>query len=454
MFTENGWPSCGYDDCDTGDVPGTSISVPVQKGVPNTILKAFLADLNQYVEPYNGENDWGGWTATNSVATSNHLGGTAVDFNWDDHPMGPDAEDPAAGWQGSTLIDGDEVPAVRDLLNWYEGMVYWGADWTTPKDSMHFQMGYDTYDEDNNRPEPPCQDFINRKIRPDGFSTYQRGGMPIGGVAGSAPPVDPTQVIPAPGPSAADVLVSATGVDADTAGSVLGAVSAGLAASQCNTVNRIAMWLAQIGWESAHFTATVEIGDIDGTTYQGRTWIQITGEDNYASFSQWAYNQGLVNSPTYFVDNPAALGDIEWAGVGPAWYWTVERPQINGLCDQGDVEAVTEAINGGDNGLDGRTQLWNQALAQGDSLLTLLPGSTGGTITVADIAQADWDNLVADVKEIRAQLGGDSGWPQLGSDANAIATLEALAASGAPMSLVDAIAWLKHHASTHKAPTP
>lgn len=73
---------------------------------------------------------------------------------------------------------------------------------------------------------------------------------------------------------------------------------------------------------------------------------------------------------------------------------------------------------------------------------------------MADIAQADWDNLVADVKEIRAQLGGDSGWPQLGSDANAIATLEALAASGAPMSLVDAIAWLKHHASTHKAPTP
>jgi len=45
-------------------------------------MKAFAADINQFVESlYNGPNgssgnDEGGWTATNSVATSKHLGGS------------------------------------------------------------------------------------------------------------------------------------------------------------------------------------------------------------------------------------------------------------------------------------------------------------------------------------------------------------------------------------------
>jgi predicted chitinase len=459
VITENGWPSCDYSDCDTSLVPGTNIAVPVQIGEPNTILKAFLADLNTYVEPYNGESDWGGWTPTNSVATSNHLGGTAVDFNWDDHPMGPEAEQPAAGWQGSSLINGDEVPAVRDLLAFYEGMVFWGDDWTTPKDSMHFQMGYGTYDGGNTgdawtpamHSDPKCMDFIGRKIRKDMFSVYQRGGTsqngavwPTGVTGASnltnpapvsapvpAPPaattvavVTPLPPAPAPStPSAIDVLVAATGVTADLAAQIYPQINAGLIGSQCNTINRIAMWLAQEGEESAGFTATVEIGDIDGTTYQGRTWEQITGQSNYAAFSAWAYSHGVagVTSATYFVDNPAALGDPQYESLGAVWYWTVARPQINGLCDNGDVVGVTQAINGGQNGIDARTARWNTALAQGQALLTLiapLPAAptTGGTITLADIAQSDWDSLVADVSYIRAQMGPkEADWTEASS---------------------------------------
>lgn len=173
--TENGWPSCGPDQLDRTPVPGTGgkLVIPLQKGIPATIMRAFAADINQYVESLNnarGYTDEGGWTPTNSVATSNHLGGTAMDLNWEDHPMG----NADAGWGGSDIIPGNQVPAVRELLKWYEGMIFWGNDWDSPKDSMHFQCGYDTYDN-----QGKCADFIKRKIRADGFSTFRRAPGPI-----------------------------------------------------------------------------------------------------------------------------------------------------------------------------------------------------------------------------------------------------------------------------------
>jgi hypothetical protein len=77
LITENNWPSCGAAQCDKSPIPGTSINLPLQQGQPATIMKAFAADYHVYIESlYNGASDEGGWTPTNSVATSNHLGGT------------------------------------------------------------------------------------------------------------------------------------------------------------------------------------------------------------------------------------------------------------------------------------------------------------------------------------------------------------------------------------------
>lgn len=165
-MTENGWPSCGPDQLDRTPIPGTGgLIIPLQRGIPATIMRAFAADFHAYVESLNnsrGYADEGGWTPTNSVATSNHLGGTAMDLNWYDHPMGSE-------YTGFTP---GEIASVRDLLAFYEGMIYWGNDWNSPKDSMHFQMGYNTAGANN---LAKCNDFIKRKIRPDGFSTYKRG---------------------------------------------------------------------------------------------------------------------------------------------------------------------------------------------------------------------------------------------------------------------------------------
>lgn len=208
---------------------------------------------------------------------------------------------------------------------------------------------------------------------------------PLASEAGDAPSTATPSQAPAPG--AESVLAAATGLSLGRATELLPAVSAGLQAADCINVNRIAMFLAQCGEESAGFSTTEEfasgaeyegradLGNTvpgDGVRFKGRTWIQITGRHNYGLFSQWAYSKGLVDSADYFVANPTELSDEKWAGVGAAWYWTVARPQINSLCDNGDIVGVTQAINGGTNGLDERTRRWNLALAQGDALLQLL----------------------------------------------------------------------------------
>ncbi|MEU9806208.1 chitinase [Mycobacterium sp. NPDC050853] len=191
------------------------------------------------------------------------------------------------------------------------------------------------------------------------------------------------------GGSGAGVLAEATGLSLARATEILAAVSSGLGQSQCTNVNRIAMWLAQVGHESAGFSATAEhasgdaydtrtdLGntpevDGDGRLYKGRTWIQITGKSNYRQFSQWAYNRALAPTPTYFVDHPLELSNLEYAGVGAAWYWTVARPDINALCDRRDLVTVTYRINGGDNGIDLRRDRYNRAFLLGDRLLQLL----------------------------------------------------------------------------------
>lgn len=161
-FSENGWPMVNSEECTWVTVPGTSVSLQIQNGQPLAILRAFAADFNAYVEPLR-DPDSACWTPTNSVSTSNHLSGTACDFNWNDHPF----QVSYAGFSSK------ETATVRELLDFYEQTVFWGQDWQSPKDAMHFQVGYNTYQ------NPHTADFIARKIRADGFSTFRRGNSVV-----------------------------------------------------------------------------------------------------------------------------------------------------------------------------------------------------------------------------------------------------------------------------------
>jgi len=183
----------------------------------------------------------------------------------------------------------------------------------------------------------------------------------------------------------------------------------------------------------------------DITMEDVRTAIQITGRHNYGRFSQWAYDKGLVPTPSYFVENPTELSDWKWAFVGAAWYWTVERPDINSLCDRGDVVNVTYRINGGQNGIDDRTRRWNLALAQGNALLELLTPQEEGPLMA--LTAAEQTELLTKVRYIFDQLGPkDPSWPtdsSLGKDA-----------AGKELTMRDGLAELKRtveaaHAGTH-----
>jgi len=153
--------------CTWVTVPGTDVSLQIQNGQPLQILRAFAADFNAEVEPLR-DADSACWTPGNSVADSNHLSGTAMDLNWNSHPF----QIADAGF------DQAKRAKVRELLNWYEGTIFWGNDWSDPKDAMHFQLAslanggnINTYG------NPFVDDFINRKIRPNGFSA-RRGSTP------------------------------------------------------------------------------------------------------------------------------------------------------------------------------------------------------------------------------------------------------------------------------------
>jgi hypothetical protein len=167
--SENGWRMVDAGSCVWVKVPGTDVHLQIREGQPAKILAAFAADFNANVEPLR-DGDSACWTATNSVASSNHLSGTAMDLNWN----GSDGRTFRFQIPEERAYPPPKNKAVRELLDFYEGMVFCGGFWSI-RDWMHFQMGGNTYGAQN---VEKVNDFIRRKIRADGFSTYRRTGTP------------------------------------------------------------------------------------------------------------------------------------------------------------------------------------------------------------------------------------------------------------------------------------
>ena len=411
-MTENGWPpdtnkvvAISLNDCELVTINGTGgqLKLWFQKGIPAIMLPALMADLNEYVESANnvrGYTDEGSWTNGNSVKSSNHNGATAFDYNWDDHPMG----EALAGWHGSDIIPGEQEPEIRRILKFYTykgiQLVWWANDWDSPKDSMHFQMGYHTYEN-----QLICWEFINKFIRADGYSTYRRGGTGRGGDVSlpETPDANAAALL-------ADAMGNVPGVDYVKLAPY---VAAALQKSDCKNNNRIAMWCAQIGHESVGLKYMKEIGDdayfakynnrsdlgngpTDGPRYPGRGPIQVTGRSNYRRLSKWAYGEGYVPSDTFFEDHPEELERYDYAFLGAVWYWTVAQPKCNELSDAGDVDRVSKLINMPANvnnpniqanGAPDRRNRWNHC-----KTMDLMPLLSGG--------EDDWLNMPSNQEKL------------------------------------------------------
>lgn len=192
--TEDGWPLVDEAGCTWVTIPGTNpeVTIQVQSGIPATLFRAWVADLNAFVEKVR-DDDTASWTESNSVLGtpgqndgSNHLGGTAVDVDWADHPMGP-------AYAGYTQSQIDEIRRMRAFYTLPDGqtLIWWAEDWSTPKDSMHFQMDYGTFER-----QADINEWIKTHIRADGFSTYRRGTT----TATPAPVAAQPTPAPQPGP--------------------------------------------------------------------------------------------------------------------------------------------------------------------------------------------------------------------------------------------------------------
>lgn len=173
-ISENGWRMADADEMDSGPVPGTkNLRLPIRRGDANTILKGWVAYFNACIESLangRGYADEGSFTWTNSVASSNHLSGTAVDLNWTDHPF-------HVSYGGFTR---EEISKTRRGLDLFEGTIWWGQDWVSPKDPMHFQLNYPEGDRRN--------EAFAKKLRAGYLGIWN------GGLIGTAAPVNSTLI--------------------------------------------------------------------------------------------------------------------------------------------------------------------------------------------------------------------------------------------------------------------
>ena len=357
MPTEDGWEPSPRIEPNSNllvwrKVPGANVTIQVRNDDCGKLMLAYAADYHAYVEPL-VDDMTACYTPTNSVSTSNHLNATAMDFNWRYYP-----------WKIRGRLTGDKLKRLRELLKFYENYIYWAGDWDDAYvDEMHHQMDYGSYELFKSG---ELSKWVKANIRADGFSIYKRNST-----------IDP-----------ALVLSAATGLSYVRAAQILPTMQQGLQMANCNNERRIAMFIGQTRHESDNYNTTVEYGRGAGKEYYpyyGRGWIQVTWQGNYQRFGQWAAQQGLIDDPDKFVKDPDSLADIKWAGISAAWYWTVERPAINAMCDDGDIRGVTKAINGGYNGLDKRETFYNLALAQGSNLLALTANGEDDDMPGVDI---------------------------------------------------------------------
>lgn len=137
------------------------------------------------------------------------------------------------------------------------------------------------------------------------------------------------------------------------------------AAAGVETTAQAAMFIAQLGFESAGFRALTEpsgaayegrkdLGNTepgDGDRYKGRGWIQLTGRDNYRRAGK-ALGIDLEG-------RPELAAGMQAAAAIAAWYW--REHQLADQAHADDLPWVTRRINGGMNGIEIRRRYYRRA---------------------------------------------------------------------------------------------
>jgi putative chitinase len=115
--------------------------------------------------------------------------------------------------------------------------------------------------------------------------------------------------------------------------------------------------IAMIAYANRYGNGGVESGD--GWRYRGRGPIQLTFKGNYREC-------GKVLGIDLVADPDRLLEPVIGARAA-GWFWNQGnglRKSLNVLADQGKIDDISRAINGGTNGLEERRALYQKALKE------------------------------------------------------------------------------------------
>jgi putative chitinase len=91
----------------------------------------------------------------------------------------------------------------------------------------------------------------------------------------------------------------------------------------------------------------------DGWKFRGRGLIELTFHDNYVAFAAW--KKITLDEAVAYTQTP------EGATMSAAWFW--DSHHLNAIADTGNIDAVSRAVNGGDNGLAQRNKYYHTAMS-------------------------------------------------------------------------------------------
>ncbi|MGI5377833.1 hypothetical protein ACQEV2_27020 [Streptomyces sp. CA-251387] len=141
----NGWPVLRT--AESFRIEGSDRTVRLAGGDAATVLLHVARRFHYEIDSLRS-GDVHGWTDDREVKAdyeSNHLSGTAIAIRRLDYPVGSKGN-----------LYPNELIVVRDILTELDGIVAWGGDFTTPKES-HFEIAV--------RPGHPRLKGVARKIR-------------------------------------------------------------------------------------------------------------------------------------------------------------------------------------------------------------------------------------------------------------------------------------------------
>lgn len=184
----------------------------------------------------------------------------------------------------------------------------------------------------------------------------------------------------------ADLLQACTGATIARASDAVGPANEVIALYGLSTVNRVGMWLANVGHETgglqwktelwgptdvqSRYEGRLDLGNTvagDGFRFRGRGWLQTTGRANYTKLTQRLRGRWPQMQVPDFVSQPDMLAQTEWCAVSAADFWDMRN--LNRWADADNFDAVCDIINrghvtalqGDSNGFTDRLALWSAA---------------------------------------------------------------------------------------------